>query len=68
MQTVTLAITGMSCGHCVDAVRRALASLHGADVRDVAIGKATVSIDPAVVTIDALIDAVEDQGYTVSRS
>ncbi len=68
MQTVTLAITGMSCGHCVGAVRSALAGLKGVDVQEVTIGKATVAIDPALVTQEALIDAVEDQGYAVSRT
>lgn len=65
MNTVTLTIDGMSCGHCVAAVRNALARVTGVEVGDVRIGNATVAIDPAIVTIDALRDAVEDAGYAV---
>jgi copper chaperone len=65
MEQLTLEITGMSCGHCVGSVRNALASVKGVEVQDVIIGKATVRIDPAQVTKEQLVDAVEDQGYDV---
>lgn len=63
MESATLEIQGMSCGHCVGSVRSALAALKGVEVQDVIIGKATVRFDPAMVTRGALVDAVEDQGY-----
>ena len=65
MEQRTLEISGMSCSHCVGSVRHALASVKGVEVQDVSIGKATVRVDPAVVTNEELVDAVEDQGYEV---
>ena len=45
--TETLAIEGMSCTHCVAAVRAALESVPGASVLSVEVGSAKVSLDPA---------------------
>ena len=63
MERISLAITGMSCGHCVGAVRRALEGLDGVRVEQVAIGTATVAIDPARATADSITTAIEDAGY-----
>ena len=66
--TVTLAIDGMSCGHCVAAVRQALQGVGGLATERVAVGSATVAIDPAA-SADAVlgdaIQAIEDAGYAV---
>lgn len=56
----------MSCGHCVAAVRSALTQVPGVEVRDVVIGKAVVAFDGGTVTDGALVDAVEDAGYTAT--
>lgn len=61
METISLAITGMTCGHCVAGVRRALAAVPGVQVQDVRIGGATVTADG--VPAAALVAAVEDAGY-----
>ncbi|GLC25163.1 heavy-metal-associated domain-containing protein [Roseisolibacter agri] len=61
METIALAITGMSCGHCVAGVRRALAAVPGVAVQDVRIGGATVTTDG--VSAATLLTAVEDAGY-----
>ena len=61
METVSLAITGMTCGHCVAGVRRALEGVSGVQVQDVRIGGATVAADG--VPVAALVAAVEDAGY-----
>ena len=63
MERVTLEVQGMSCGHCVRAVDEALKSVAGVQVERVEIGSATVSYDPAKVTMGSLIDAVSDAGY-----
>jgi copper chaperone CopZ len=44
-------------------VRKALAAVPGVDVKDVQVGTANVSIDPAQVSVAAVIDAVQDVGY-----
>lgn len=63
--TKTLEISGMSCNHCVGAVRRALESVEGVKVDDVQIGSATVTFDPARTSPEAVVSAVEDAGYEV---
>lgn len=62
--SVTLKITGMSCGHCVAGVEGALSGLDGVTIEEVKIGQATVNIeDPA--TIDTVKAAIEEEGYEV---
>lgn len=65
MSSVSLSIGGMSCGHCVSSVRRALESVPGAQVEDVRIGSARVVLpgDASDASRQALIDALNDAGY-----
>lgn len=63
MERVSVQIDGMSCGHCVAAVERALRALPGVDVEQVAVGSATVAYDPAVVSLDRIHAAVRAVGY-----
>jgi copper chaperone CopZ len=68
MAELALSITGMSCGHCVGAVRQALAALPGVTVTNVAIGSATLAYDPAAVTPDRIAQAVTDEGYPATAA
>lgn len=61
--TVTFAIDGMSCGHCVGAVTRALQATPGVSVRSVVVGTAEVEADSPAATAGALA-AIEAAGYT----
>ena len=61
----TLEIEGMSCDHCVTAVRSALEGVSGAVVQDVEVGRATVDAGPEA-TREMLVAAVEDAGFTVT--
>jgi copper chaperone CopZ len=63
MEQTRIAIKGMSCGHCVAGVRRALEGLDGVEVREVTVGSATVAYDPAAVTPAEITGAVEAEGY-----
>lgn len=67
MEKLGLAISGMSCGHCVGAVTQALEELDGVAVEKVTIGAAEVSYDPAVRAVDDILDAVADAGYQAER-
>jgi copper chaperone len=58
-------IQGMSCHHCVMAVKRELAKLQGLQVKDVKIGSAVVAYDETVVTPSQLSVAVEEAGYRI---
>ncbi|OZC02043.1 heavy-metal-associated domain-containing protein [Rubricoccus marinus] len=64
-QTETLTIEGMTCTHCVAAVRAALESVPGALVRTVDIGSATVDLSPEADR-DVIRAAVEDAGFDLA--
>ncbi len=65
--TVTLTVTGMTCQHCVAAVREALQAVEGVQEAEVSLAdnRATVKgqADPA-----ALIAALQESGYTATLS
>jgi copper chaperone CopZ len=66
MERMTLSIGGMSCGHCVRAVRDALAELPGVTVERVDVGTATVAVDPGRGSRATVEEAVRDAGYDVA--
>jgi copper chaperone CopZ len=63
MEKLELEIEGMSCGHCVTAVSNALEELPGVSVDAVRIGSAHLTYEPARVSPDQIVLAVEDAGY-----
>jgi copper chaperone len=65
MQTVTLDITGMSCGGCTGSVQRALSQIDGVTHAEVTLrpGAATVVTDPARVTPAQIEAAITRLGY-----
>ncbi|MES2123593.1 MAG: cation transporter [Gemmatimonadota bacterium] len=63
MSQITLHIEGMSCGHCLNAVNKALTAVPGARIESVQIGRAVVTIDPGGPTPEALAEAVTRAGY-----
>lgn len=66
MKTLTLHITGMSCGHCLNAVSQALNSMPGVQVESVQMGRAVLSYDESAVRPDAIERAISDAGYTAT--
>ncbi|MDB4885578.1 MAG: copper chaperone [Gemmatimonadetes bacterium] len=65
MERVTLNIDGMTCGHCVKTVGKAIRELAGVTIEEVKVGQATVAFDPATATSDQIAQAIEGQGYDV---
>lgn len=65
MERLSLTIEGMSCGHCVRGVERALQGVSGVEVERVEIGSALVSFDPASVKPAQIEAAIVDEGYEV---
>ena len=64
-QHATLAIDGMSCGHCVASVQTALAGVAGLSDARVSVGKATFTATDGAserVTADA-VKAIERVGF-----
>jgi copper chaperone len=63
MRQATLHIEGMSCGHCLSAVNRALSGVPGVRVDALRIGRADVSYDENITDPPQLEAAVTDAGY-----
>lgn len=68
MSEITLPVTGMTCGGCVNSVRNVLAALPGVESVDVTLtpGEARVVYDPARVDPAAMAKAVVDAGFGVA--
>ena len=64
MDLVRLTIEGMTCDHCVRAVRSRLEETPGVEVERVEVGSAVIRLDPAATTLEAVEDAIADEGYT----
>jgi copper chaperone len=64
MEQLNLLIEGMSCDHCVRAVKNRLAATPGVLVEDVQVGSARLRYDPAKISVDDIEEAVSDEGYT----
>jgi len=63
MHTSTqLKITGMTCGHCVAAVREALQGVPGASEVKVELETGRASVDGGA-DLEALLAAVREEGY-----
>lgn len=65
MKRLDLKIEGMSCGHCVARVQKALSRLEGVQVDRVEIGSARVAYDESRVSPERIRQAVEGAGYAV---
>ncbi|HBL25456.1 MAG TPA: copper chaperone [Acidobacteria bacterium] len=67
MRQHTLQIDGMSCGHCVSRLQKALTRVSGVHVDQVDVGSARVTYDPVAVPFQNLQKAVEDAGFDLRR-
>ncbi len=68
MQTVTLGITGMTCGGCVRSVSNVLKAQDGVAKAEVSLEKnnAVVEYDPGKVQIEQLRRSVVEAGFEVA--
>ncbi|WP_163583338.1 copper chaperone CopZ [Gracilibacillus saliphilus] len=67
MAQTTLKVQGMTCGHCKASVEGALQELTGVTKAEVNLEEGTVNVsyDEADVTIEAMHETVEEQGYDI---
>jgi copper chaperone len=65
--TTTLAIDGMTCGHCVQAATKALGTVPGVVVESVAVGGAEITA-PDGLTVARAINALGEAGYAARAS
>lgn len=68
MNEITLSVTGMTCGGCVNSVKKVLAALPGVQSAEVTLtpGQARVRFDPSKLERAALVQAVVDAGFGIN--
>ena len=60
-------VGGMTCGHCKNAVEKAVKALEGVRTAEVSLENhtLTVELDESAVTLATIKGAIEEEGYTV---
>jgi copper chaperone len=67
MSTVTVTVTGMTCGHCASSVREEVGSIPGVTAVEVDLASGKVTIDSErLVDADAIKSAVAEAGYQLA--
>jgi len=66
MTQVTLQVNGMSCQHCVNSIEKTLTEIGAKGNVDLKNNSVTVEYDEGKVSLDAVKEAIEDQGYDVA--
>lgn len=68
MENITLNVQGMTCGGCVNSVKRVLSPIPGVSQVDVVLetGKVSVSYDAAQASPTQFKEAIRDAGYQVA--
>ena len=69
MNTTKLVVPDISCDHCKTSIELATQALPGVGSAEVDIPSKTVrlSFEPAEVDLEAIVEAIEEQGYEVAR-
>jgi len=67
IERYTLIVEGMSCGHCENAVEKAVSVLAGVISAEVDLVTKTliVEVDTSKTTLTQIKEAVDEQGFTV---
>ncbi len=60
-----LKIDGMSCGHCIVAIKKAL-QVSGLEVKSVSIGEAVVERDPLQCDVERIREVIDEAGYSLT--
>jgi copper chaperone len=67
MRSVTVNVTGMTCGHCAMSVREEVENIPGVIGVDVDVDSGKVTIDSeAPIQADAIQGAVQEAGYQLA--
>lgn len=69
MTEQTLNVQGMSCGHCVNSIEGSVGALNGVESVNVHLqdGKVELIFDREKVDLQDIIEAIEEQGYNVTK-
>jgi copper chaperone len=65
MANITLNVEGMSCNHCVNSIEGAIKEIGAAAKVDLANKNVAVTYDENKLSVEAIKEAIEDQGYDV---
>ena len=69
MTSTTLNVPDISCGHCKSSIEGAVGELSGIDSVEVSIEGKTVAVSYGDdLTLDTIIETIEEQGYDVASS
>jgi copper chaperone len=66
MKQVILQVNGMSCQHCVKSVEGALKEIGVSGRVDLKANSVSVEYDETKVSLEAVKEAIEEQGYDVA--
>ncbi len=66
VKTMTLAVEGMSCNHCVSAIKDKLSAMPGVHNVDISLEKGEVVVTAAEVSPQFLVREIDALGYTAS--
>lgn len=67
MAELKVGIEGMSCQHCVMAVKKAVDALQGVEGAEVVIGSAEVKFNASLLKPEQIKAAIVSAGYTVKQ-
>lgn len=67
MKSVELRVDGMSCGFCVKSIEGALHDLGIEGKADLSNATVTVKYDERVIALETIKEAIEEQGFKVSK-
>lgn len=69
MSQITLNVPDISCGHCKASIEGAVGTLEGVEVVTVDIQPKTVHLtfDDATISLERIVEVIEEQGYEVAR-
>lgn len=65
IRTRTYTVAGMTCGHCVAAVRDEVGALAGVSAVEVDLDAGRITVEATGVSDDAVRAAVDEAGYEV---
>jgi copper chaperone len=69
MTTIEYRVSGMTCGHCEQAVRGEVDKIEGLTVSSVDAGRGLLLVESASDAIDdAVLAAVDEAGYEAARA
>ena len=66
MNTITLSVPGMTCGHCEAAIKQEVGAVAGVDGVDVDLETKDVVVTGTSLDRDALVAAIDEAGFDVA--